>query len=56
MYKKLLPSLESIFLTPSDEYAFLSSTIVREVAIHGGNVTDLVPAPVAEALTKKKHA
>ena len=29
MYKKLLPSLESIFLTPSDEYAFLSSTIVQ---------------------------
>ncbi|KHD23450.1 phosphopantetheine adenylyltransferase [Vibrio caribbeanicus] len=56
MYKKLLPSLESIFLTPSDEYAFLSSTIVREVALHGGNVTDLVPVAVAEALKDKKHA
>ncbi|WP_333706129.1 pantetheine-phosphate adenylyltransferase [Vibrio hepatarius] len=53
MYKKLLPSLESIFLTPSDEYAFLSSTIVREVAIHGGNVEEFVPPSVAEALKKK---
>lgn len=34
MYRKLLPGLESIFLTPSEEFAFLSSTIVREVAIH----------------------
>lgn len=53
MYKKLLPSLESIFLTPSDEYAFLSSTIVREVAIHGGSVEEFVPPSVAEALKKK---
>ncbi len=53
MYKKLLPSLESIFLTPSDEYAFLSSTIVREVAIHGGNVDEFVPPSVAEALKNK---
>ncbi len=53
MYKKLLPSLESIFLTPSDEYAFLSSTIVREVAIHGGNVDEFVPPCVAEALKNK---
>lgn len=53
MYKKLLPSLESIFLTPSDEYAFLSSTIVREVAIHGGNVDGFVPPSVVEALKNK---
>ncbi len=53
MYKKLLPSLESIFLTPSDEYAFLSSTIVREVAIHGGNVEEFVPPSVAEALKNR---
>ncbi|OEF29471.1 pantetheine-phosphate adenylyltransferase [Vibrio rumoiensis] len=38
MYKKLMPELESVFLTPTEEFAFLSSTIVREVAIHGGSV------------------
>ncbi|MDF4355554.1 pantetheine-phosphate adenylyltransferase, partial [Vibrio parahaemolyticus] len=36
MYRKLLPGIESVFLTPEEEFAFLSSTIVREVAIHGG--------------------
>ncbi|MEZ9488006.1 pantetheine-phosphate adenylyltransferase [Vibrio breoganii] len=46
MYRKLLPDLESIFLTPSEEFAFLSSTIVREVAIHGGDVEGFVPASV----------
>lgn len=53
MYRKLMPGLESLFLTPSDEYAFISSTIVREVAIHGGDVTGLVPPPVVEGLKKK---
>ena len=53
MYRKLLPGLESVFLTPSEEYAFLSSTIVREVAIHGGVVTQFVPRPVNQAILKK---
>lgn len=53
MYRKLLPGLESVFLTPDDEYAFLSSTIVREVALHGGEISRFVPAPVELALTQK---
>ncbi|MGY5746023.1 pantetheine-phosphate adenylyltransferase [Vibrio antiquarius] len=53
MYRKLLPGLESIFLTPSEEFAFLSSTIVREVAIHGGNVAQFVPSPVNTAILEK---
>ncbi|WP_182026397.1 pantetheine-phosphate adenylyltransferase [Vibrio rotiferianus] len=53
MYRKLLPGLESVFLTPEEEFAFLSSTIVREVAIHGGNINQFVPAPVAKAIEKK---
>ncbi len=55
MYRKLLPGLESIFLTPSEEFAFLSSTIVREVAIHGGDVSNFVPEIVAKALEEKKR-
>ncbi len=43
MYRRLMPNLESIFLTPAEEYAFLSSTLVREVAIHGGDVAQFVP-------------
>lgn len=53
MYRKLLPGIESLFLTPSEEYAFLSSTIVREVAIHGGDVSGFVPAPVNVAIQLK---
>ncbi|WP_053022963.1 pantetheine-phosphate adenylyltransferase, partial [Vibrio cholerae] len=37
MYRRLMPGLESVFLTPAEEHAFISSTLVREVAIHGGN-------------------
>ncbi len=54
MYRRLLPGLESVFLTPSEEHAFISSTIVREVAIHGGDVMQFVPTVVAEALHQKK--
>ncbi|AUI85099.1 pantetheine-phosphate adenylyltransferase [Vibrio azureus] len=53
MYRKLLPGVESVFLTPAEEYAFLSSTIVREVAIHGGEVTQFVPLAVNNALLTK---
>ncbi len=54
MYRRLMPELESVFLTPAEEYAFISSTIVREVAIHGGNVDEFVPKVVAQALHSKK--
>jgi len=54
MYRRLMPGLESVFLTPAEEHAFISSTIVREVAIHGGNVDQFVPEIVAQALHSKK--
>ncbi|ELB2925435.1 pantetheine-phosphate adenylyltransferase [Vibrio alginolyticus] len=53
MYRKLLPGIESVFLTPEEEFAFLSSTIVREVAIHGGSIEQFVPKPVAIAIGEK---
>jgi pantetheine-phosphate adenylyltransferase len=53
MYRKLLPGVESVFLTPAEEYAFLSSTIVREVAIHGGDVEQFVPKCVHTAIKTK---
>ncbi|MCT4349472.1 MULTISPECIES: pantetheine-phosphate adenylyltransferase [Vibrio] len=55
MYRRLMPGLESVFLTPAEEHSFISSTIVREVAIHGGDVTQFVPDIIAEALHSKKH-
>ena len=53
MYRRLMPGLESVFLTPAEEHAFISSTIVREVAIHGGDVSNFVPKVVAKALQSK---
>ncbi|MEL7440046.1 MAG: pantetheine-phosphate adenylyltransferase, partial [Pseudomonadota bacterium] len=55
MYRKLLPGIESVFLTPEEEFAFLSSTIVREVAIHGGSIEQFVPEAVAKAIEKKTY-
>ena len=56
MYRRLKPELESLFLTPSEEYAFLSSTLVREVAIHGGDVATFVPPCVHRAILQKTDA
>ncbi|MCK6263266.1 pantetheine-phosphate adenylyltransferase [Vibrio sp. ZSDE26] len=56
MYRRLKPELESLFLTPSEEYAFLSSTLVREVAIHGGEIQQFVPECVHQAVLAKVTA
>ncbi len=48
--RKLAPDVESVYLFSSSEYSFLSSTGVKEMATFGGDVSDLVPAAVAEAL------
>lgn len=53
MYKKLMPELESVFLTPTEEFAFLSSTIVREVAIHGGDVKQFLHPYVVEKIEQR---
>ena len=51
--RKLAPEIELICLLASPEYQFLSSSILKEVARLGGDVTDLVPSFVAEAVKKK---
>jgi pantetheine-phosphate adenylyltransferase len=48
--RKLAPELESVYVFASPEYSFLSSTGVKEMATFGGDVSDLVPGPVAAAL------
>lgn len=49
------PEIDTIFFTTSLEYAFLSSTIAREVAYYGSDVSKLVPPVVAEQFQKKFH-
>ena len=51
--KMLAPELESIYIIASPDYSFLSSTGVREMATFGGDVSDLVPGPVAGALAER---
>ncbi len=51
--RKLDPGIESIYVIASPHYSFLSSTGVKEMATFGGDVSDLVPAPVAAALARR---
>jgi pantetheine-phosphate adenylyltransferase len=53
MNRKLDPNLESLFLTPAEEYAFLSSQLVREVALLGGDIAAFVNPAVAAALRNR---
>lgn len=53
MNRHLLPTLESVFLMPSEGFSFISSSLVKEVARHGGDVTAFLPAPVHQALLAK---
>tara|TARA_X000000368_G_scaffold85397_1_gene64771 strand:+ start:566 stop:1045 length:480 start_codon:yes stop_codon:yes gene_type:complete len=53
MNKKLNQDIESIFLTPSESYAFLSSSLVKEIAQLGGDVSTFVSEDVKLALEKK---
>src|SRR2546423_5720848 len=53
MNRKLRASVETIFLMPKEEYTYLSSRLVKEIARLGGDVSAFVPASVAEALAKK---
>lgn len=55
MNRRLQPSIETVFLTAGEEYSFISSKLVKEVASLGGNVTGIVPAEV-EARLKERFA
>jgi len=57
MNRKLEAAVETIFLMPKEDYTYLSSRIVKEIARLGGDVSKFVAAPVAKALaTKLKKA
>lgn len=50
MNRHLIPDVETLFLTPAEQYGFISSSLVREVSRLGGDVSDFVPPSVARAL------
>jgi pantetheine-phosphate adenylyltransferase len=53
MNRKLAPEVDTVFLVPHERYTYLNSTIVREVARLGGDVSDFVPAGVRRRLLAK---
>ncbi|MEN9916642.1 MAG: phosphopantetheine adenylyltransferase [Pseudomonadota bacterium] len=53
MNRKMMPDLETLFLTPAEQHSFISANLVREIASLGGNVAQFVPPVVAEALQAK---
>jgi pantetheine-phosphate adenylyltransferase len=53
MNRKLQGNVETIFLMPKEDYTYLSSRLVKEIARLGGDVTKFVPANVAQALRQK---
>lgn len=53
MNRALAPDMESLFLTPAEHLSYISSSIVREIALLGGDVSQFVAPPVEQALKKK---
>ena len=50
MNRHLIPEVETLFLTPAEQYGFISSSLVREISRLGGNISGFVPPAVAMAL------
>ncbi len=55
MNRRLDPEIETMFLTPAERYAYISSSLVREIAFLGGDVSPFVPQAVAAALRERKR-
>lgn len=56
MNRHLIPEVETLFLTPAEQHSFISSSLVREIARLGGDVSGFVPASVLDALRKVREA
>lgn len=54
MYRRMMPEMDIVFLPPAEQYAFVSSTLVREIALHGGDAGQFVPPNVAAAIKNKQ--
>ncbi len=53
MNRQLMPEVETLFLTPSDQYQFVSGTFVREIAVLGGDVSKFVAPSVLDRLQRR---
>ncbi|TCV93506.1 pantetheine-phosphate adenylyltransferase [Biostraticola tofi] len=55
MNHHLMPELESVFLMPAEQWSFISSSLVKEVALHGGDIDHFLPEPIARAVKARLH-
>lgn len=51
--KRLAPEIETFFITTNSKYAYLSSSIVKEVAKYGGDITEMIPPEIIEDIKEK---
>ena len=51
--KKMNPNLDTLFLTSSEKYTFLSSTVVKEMAAYGADLSELVPKEIIQDIVEK---
>ena len=54
--RKLAEKVETVFLMPSEEYSYLSSTIIKDVAYHGGTLTEFLHSEVARRLQERTRS
>ncbi len=55
MNRHLAPEIETLFLTPTEKFAYISSSLVREIASHGGNIEEFVHPAVATAIHSRMN-
>lgn len=53
MNRRLAPEVETLFLTPAEQYAYISSSLVKEIAAHGGDISAFVHTKVMAALSDR---
>ncbi|MBN8518071.1 MAG: pantetheine-phosphate adenylyltransferase [Candidatus Accumulibacter sp.] len=53
MNRNLFPEVETVFLTPGEQYLFISATMVREIAVLGGDVSKFVQPAISDRLAKR---
>lgn len=53
--RHLMPALETVFMIPAEAWSYISSTLVKEVALHGGDVDHFLPAPIAKEVRARLH-
>lgn len=51
--RKIAENIETVFLMPSEKFSYISSTLVREIAKYGGDVSDFVPEGAVKIITEK---